>query len=95
MRRSLQIILGIAVVGLAFSGYLTSREFTAAAPADSCPAVGEPGTILGYPPCVYGFFMYLAIVLVAAAGLFAGRRRHRRESSGRASAPPAAASTAR
>lgn len=78
MKRSLQIILAIGLVGLAFSGYLTSREIFAPAASGTCPAVGEPGTILGYPPCVYGFVMYLAIVVVAGAGLLAGRRTRTR-----------------
>jgi uncharacterized membrane protein len=37
--------------------------------ATSCPTVGAPGTVLGYPACVYGFFMYLAILVVAMLGL--------------------------
>lgn len=86
MKRSLQIILAIAVVGLAFSGFLTSRELFASGPAETCPAVGQPGTILGYPPCVYGFVMYLGIVLVAAGGLLAGRRNRKRETARSSSA---------
>jgi hypothetical protein len=58
---------------MAFSGVLTWREFTGP-PAAGCSALGAPGTLLGYPPCVYGFFMYLVIVLVAGAGLWAGQR---------------------
>ena len=67
-KRALQVILGIALFGLAFSGYLSYQEVFAAAPA-VCPSPGRPGTVLGYPACVYGFFMYLAIVAVAALGL--------------------------
>jgi hypothetical protein len=70
MRRALQIILGIAAFGLAFSGYLSYGELFASTPTQTCSPVGEPGTVLGYPACVYGFFMYLAIVVVAAVGLF-------------------------
>ena len=40
----------------------------------SCPAIGAPGTILGYPPCIYGFVMYLGIVVVAVLGLVGVRR---------------------
>ncbi len=69
MKHSLMTILGIAVAGLLFSGYLSYRELFAAAPVQSCPAVGAPGTIFGYPPCIYGFFMYGAIVVIAALGL--------------------------
>lgn len=70
MRRSLQIILPIALFGLCFSGYLSYHEVFAATPAAAtCPSIGRPGTVLGYPACVYGFFMYLAITAVAALGL--------------------------
>jgi len=72
MKRALQAILAIAIFGLVFSGYLTYQELFAGTQAASCPALGRPGTVLGYPACVYGFFMYLAIAVVAAAGL---RRR--------------------
>ena len=68
MKRALQAILAIATFGLAFSGYLSYQEVFAAAPA-VCPSPGRPGTVLGYPACVYGFFMYLAVVAVAALGL--------------------------
>ena len=72
MKKALQIILVLSLAGLAFSGTLTYREVFAA--AATCPSPGAPGTILGYPACVYGFFMYLAIVVTAIAGLVAGRR---------------------
>lgn len=76
MRRALQIVLVISLIGIAFSGILTYREFTST-PADAaggCSALGAPGTILGYPPCIYGLVMYLALATVAALGL---RRSHR------------------
>jgi uncharacterized membrane protein len=70
-RRALQIILGVGLFGLMFSGFLTYREFfaPAGAAAPSCSPIGAPGTIFGYPPCVYGFFMYLVIVALALWGL--------------------------
>jgi hypothetical protein len=69
MKRALQIVLAIGLFGLCFSGYLSYGELFAPRAGPSCPTVGEAGTILGYPACVYGFFMYLAIVVVAAIGL--------------------------
>lgn len=72
MKKSLQLILLLALAGLMFSGTLTYREVFAS--AAKCPSPGAPGTILGYPACVYGFFMYLAIVITAITGLRAGRR---------------------
>jgi len=68
MKRALQVILAIAVFGLLFSGVLTYHELFGAA-AETCPAPGAPGTVFGYPACVYGFFMYLAITVTAAIGL--------------------------
>lgn len=74
MKRALQIILGIGLFGVGFSGMLTYREIFGPS-AISCPSPGAPGTVFGYPACVYGFFMYLAISVIAAVGLFAGRAR--------------------
>ena len=75
MKRALQLILVFALAGLTFSGVLTYREVFAS--AAKCPSPGAPGTILGYPACVYGFFMYLAIVIIAIVGLRAGARATR------------------
>lgn len=73
MRRALQWIFAISLVGIAFSGTLTYGEVfshTAAA----CPSPGAPGTILGYPACVYGLFMYIVIAAISGVALFKGRR---------------------
>jgi len=67
MKRALQAMLAIAVAGAAFSGFLTWRELTGAGAA--CTTVGEPGTILGYPPCVYGLAMYSVLIVLAVWGL--------------------------
>lgn len=69
MRRALQTILTVAVIGLVFSGVLTYRELFAGGAVASCPSPGAPGTVFGYPACVYGFFMYLVITVLAALGL--------------------------
>jgi uncharacterized membrane protein len=74
MKRALQLILLFGLAGLAFSGYLTYRELFAVPPA-RCPLAGQPGTVLGAPACVYGFFMYLTIVVLAAFGLVRARAR--------------------
>ena len=65
---SLRIALVISLAGAAFSGVLTWRELALHAPG-GCSAVGTPGTIFGYPPCVYGLVMYLLLVTVTALGL--------------------------
>lgn len=68
-RLSLKIILAIAIFGVLFSGTLTYKELFGQN-ALSCPAFGTPGTILGYPACVYGFFMFIMLAAVAALGLY-------------------------
>lgn len=70
MRRALWIILVIGLMGVSFSGALTLREYTAR--ASGCSALGAPGTIFGYPPCVYGLVMYAIVVIVAGLGLRKG-----------------------
>jgi uncharacterized membrane protein len=73
MKHALQWILAISLFGVAFSGTLTYREVFAKTAA-ACPAPGAPGTVFGYPACVYGLFMYAVIALVASVGLWQGRR---------------------
>lgn len=68
MRRALQVILAIGLFGLIFSGTLTYQELFGHA-GTTCPSPGTPGTIFGYPACVYGFFMYLVIDIIAILGL--------------------------
>jgi uncharacterized membrane protein len=69
MKPLLAIIFLLAVGGLTFSGYLTYRELFAGGP-EQCTPIGEPGSILGAPPCVFGFVMYLAIAVMASLALF-------------------------
>lgn len=71
-RRALEWVFGISLFGLAFSGVLSYQEVVGAG-ALSCPAPGAPGTVFGYPACVYGFFMYLALAVISALGLRRGR----------------------
>ncbi len=73
-KRALQIMLAISLFGVAFSGFLSYQELLGRT-ATSCPAPGAPGTVFGYPACVYGFFMYLVLTFFAVAGLDAERRR--------------------
>ena len=74
MKRALQIILGISLFGAAFSGLLSYKEVFGQS-AVVCPSPGAPGTVLGYPACVYGFFMFLVLAGTALVGLAVGRRR--------------------
>ena len=71
-QRALQFVLALSLFGTMFSGVLTYGELFGSS-ALSCPAPGAPGTVFGYPACVYGFFMYLAITVIAALGLRSAR----------------------
>lgn len=71
-KHALQTALAISLFGMIFSGGLTYRELFAG--AAKCPAPGAPGTVFGYPACVYGFFLYTALVIVCAWGVRAPDR---------------------
>jgi uncharacterized membrane protein len=77
MKRALQWIFAISLVGIAFSGTLTYREMISKSAA-ACPSPGAPGTVFGYPACVYGLLMYTVVAVISGAAL---------ARSGRASAP--------
>lgn len=67
---ALKIILVVALSGLMFSGYLSYQELflgNCQNPIVSCGVNQKP--ILGYPACVYGFFMYLVVTLTSFWGL--------------------------
>ncbi len=68
MKRALQIIFLISVIGVVFSGTLTYRELSGATTL-VCPSPGAAGTLLGYPACVYGLVMYTLIALISGASL--------------------------
>lgn len=72
MRRALQIIFVISLIGIAFSGTLVYREFFTTATGGKCTALGASGTILGQPPCIYGLIMYIALAITAGLGLRSG-----------------------
>ena len=73
-KRALQIIAGISLFGVVFSGTLSYQELFGT-PAAVCPSPGAPGTVFGYPACVYGFFMYMLVAAIAIWGLLSGRER--------------------
>lgn len=68
MRTALRIIFVVSLAGIGFSGTLTYQELWGPSAA-ACPAPGAPGTLFGYPACVYGFFMYLLIAGLAFFGM--------------------------
>ncbi|MBI2551616.1 hypothetical protein HYV73_04760 [Candidatus Uhrbacteria bacterium] len=69
---ALRILFGIGVAGLVFSGYLSYQELWGTCPG-LCPAPGTMALPLGAPACVYGFFMYLGVMVVAGLGVRAGK----------------------
>jgi uncharacterized membrane protein len=75
MKRTLQIVFVISLVGVAFSGTLTYRELTGQT-ALVCPSPGAPGTIFGYPACVYGLIMYTILAIVSGLGLKSAGQSH-------------------
>ena len=71
-RTTLKIIFTLSALGAIFSGTLSYIEVFGS--AASCPALGAPGTILGYPACVYGFGMFLILTAITAYGLWGKRK---------------------
>lgn len=61
---ALKIILVIAIVGMLFSGYLSYGELF----GNSCP-LGGCSKIAGLPTCLYGFVIYLIVLVIAIIGL--------------------------
>jgi len=67
-RQSLATVFWLGLLGSLFSGFLSVIE-TFTPSATSCPVVGVPGTVLGYPACIYGFVLFLTLTIVAGLGL--------------------------
>lgn len=74
VKLAIKIIFVISLVGFIFSGTLSYLELFGG--AKSCPAPGAAGTILGYPACVYGFFMYLLMLIVSTLALFGNKSQN-------------------
>jgi len=74
MWRALQVAFLLSFAGTLFSGVLSYQELFGSS-ALACPAPGAAGTVFGYPACVYGFFVFLALTVVTGLGLRAGRSR--------------------
>jgi uncharacterized membrane protein len=64
LRTSLKAILGLSIIGMLFSGYLSYSElFTG-----TC-AIGGCSVVANIPACVYGFVMYLLVFALSLLGL--------------------------
>jgi hypothetical protein len=66
------IIFVLSLLGTIFSGTLSYMEIFGS--SASCPSVGAPGTILGYPACVYGFGMFIILTVISAIGVWGGKK---------------------
>jgi len=69
-RLALRAAFVLSLAGTPFSGTLSRRELHGPT-ALACPSPGAPGTLLGWPACVYGFFVFLLLTAVTGAGLLA------------------------
>lgn len=66
---ALKIILWISIAGLLFSGYLSYTELFAGFCGATALGLGSCTAVFKVPACVFGFFMYLAILIVVVLGL--------------------------
>ena len=64
VKTALKTILILAIAGVLFSGYLSYSELF----MKTCP-LGGCTNVLNIPACVYGFFMYLAVLIISIIGL--------------------------
>lgn len=75
-KKTLQIILVIAIIGTLFSGYLSYYElFVPAGCGAAVVSCGpNPVTIASLPACVYGLFMYLSVLVLTSISLWNNRK---------------------
>lgn len=64
-KTALKTILGISIFGAMFSGYLSYTELT----RQLCFLGTCNSQVFSIPSCVYGFSMYLIIVIISLLGL--------------------------
>lgn len=62
-------IFWIALAGLIFSGYLSFTELFLKFCGASQLGLGQCTSIIGVPACVFGFFMYLVILIISIIGI--------------------------
>ena len=61
---ALRVIFWISIVGILFSGTLSYQELV----KQSC-AFGGCSYLLGFPACIYGLIMYVAVLIISSLGL--------------------------
>lgn len=79
MRRkaSLIIILVIAIAGIIFSGYLSYHNLFVDGYSEAiigCEGT-DPVEIFGLPTCVYGFFIYLILIVLSITAIIRDKKR--------------------
>jgi uncharacterized membrane protein len=62
---SLKVIMGISILGMLFSGFLSYNELFCS--SGICAAASPIS--LGLPPCVYGLIMYAIVFVISILGL--------------------------
>src|SRR3989338_4583799 len=74
----LKIILFFSIVGLLFSGYLSYYNVFVGGCSKTIISCGGPDQVLIFslPTCVYGFFMYLAVLGFSLVGLISENKRN-------------------
>lgn len=69
-KTTLIIVLVLAVAGMIFSGYLSYYTLWGPGCTHAIVSCGtKPIKILGLPQCIYGFFMYTIVALLAIIAL--------------------------
>jgi uncharacterized membrane protein len=68
-KTSLKIVLGIAIAGMLFSGYLAYTELFANFCGAAKLGMGSCTNVASIPACVYGFVMYTAVLVITILGL--------------------------
>jgi len=68
-KQALRIILVFSIAGLLFSGYLSYMELWGGGCKNAIVQCGSNFSLFNLPACVYGFFMYLTIFIIASLGL--------------------------
>ena len=68
-KQALRTIFILSVAGLLFSGYLSYMELWGGGCKNAIVQCGSNFSLFNLPACVYGFFMYLAILIITSLGL--------------------------
>lgn len=77
LKTALLVVFFIALLGVAFSGYLTYYKYWGGGCEKaivSCGGGGRTVLIFGLPTCVYGFFMFSLVAILALFGLAKKKR---------------------